>query len=673
MRMSRALTTLTLLSAPIFAAPPANADNLTLNIPESVVTATRIPTAPKDIPAGVTVIDRETIEAHGYNTLTQALTDVPGLHVSPAGGPGGQASVFVRGGNSNHVLVLRDGMPINDASEANDAFNFGIDTLSDIERIEVIRGPMAALYGSGAIGGVINLISRRGSEPGVHWTGDVAGGYPALIRGSVTASGIEGPIDFALTAASQSQRGYDAIPQRESVYRGVAQGFRDRLVTLNLGYTPVEGTRLSLLLRAQSAYFGFNNLGGFDADFNPVPTYDNANANGQTVSLLGRVGGTTHLFGDRLESGFFVGQEQSDRRYLEPFAAMDLNKASSDSRYHAYRTDVQWNNTLHLDDFVSVPGLSASAMTFGYEYTGDQAKVRINTQGFNPDQSGVVASMHTNAAYAGLQTTVLSRLTLTGQIRQDWVNGDSPVTWRAGGVYDLKEIATHLKASYGTGFRTPSLFDRYGVDSSGYVGNPALKPERSDGWEAGFTSDIAAGGRSDYLTIGATYFDQRIRDLIGYVFTPVFTEANINAAHVHGVETEATVHPLPWMDLHATYTLLDTKAVGQSSAQGSQLARRPQNEASFDLTLRPIPALRLTGTVLYTGAAHDYLYDNNGFGVGYGVGQHGLITNVAANYTVTPTVELYLNGWNILNSKFEPVNGYQTPGPTVLAGVRVRL
>ena len=131
---------------------------------EIVVTATRIPTPVLDIPAGVSVIDRQTIEERGYTTLTDALSAVPGVRVSQSGGPGGNASVFVRGTNSNAVLVLRDGMPLNDASDASGAFNFGVDTLADVERIEIIRGPMAALYGSGAIGGVINLISRRATN-----------------------------------------------------------------------------------------------------------------------------------------------------------------------------------------------------------------------------------------------------------------------------------------------------------------------------------------------------------------------------------------------------------------------------------------------------------------------------------------------------------------------------
>ena len=658
MRFSRALTALSLLSV-----TPAVAGDLTMTMPETVITATRVPTQPADIAAGVTVIDRATIEAHGYNSLTQALSNVPGLHVSPSGGQGGLASVFIRGTNSNHVLVLRDGMPVTDAADTGGAFNFGIDTLADIERIEVVRGPMAALYGSGAIGGVINLISRRGTEPGVHWSGDLAGGYPALVRGSVTASGVEGPLDFALTAASQSQRGYDAIPQRQSVYTGIPQGFRDRILTMNLGYTPVEGTRLSLLLRANTAYFGFNTLG--------FPTYDNANSNGHTTSLLGRAGAATHLFDGRLESSLFAGQLQADRRYQEPLAAADPNQTSMDSRYHSYRTDVQWNNTLHLGD---LPGLSASAMTFGYEYIGDTAKVRVNDNfgGFLFGQSAT-ASMTTHAVYAGLQTTVQERLALTGQVRHDWVDGDSPTTWRVGGVYDLKEISTHLKLSYGTAFRAPSLFDRHGIDTFGFAGNPTLKPEQSRGWEAGFTTDIAAAGRTDFASFGATYFDQRVQNLIVGVFAPVNTAINLGSAHVHGVETEVTLRPVGWLDVHAAYTLLNTASVGQSASVGSQLLRRPQNEASFDVTVRPSSGLRFVTSVIYTGSTHDFLYDNGGNGIGFGVGQHGLIANAAASYTVTPQVELYLNGWNLLNSKFEPVNGFQTPGPTVLAGVRVKL
>ena len=191
-------------------------------------------------------------------------------------------------------------------------------------------------------------------------------------------------------------------------------------MTLNLGYTPIEGTRLSLFVRAQTDYFGFDTLGGYDAFGNPLPTFDDSNSNGHTSSLLGRIGGTTRLFGDRLESGVFVGQLQDDRRYLEPLASQDPNQAFSDSRYHAYRTDVQWNNTLHLDDLVNVPGLSASAITFGYEFTGDTAKVRVNENSVSGPYAELGSQVDDNrcdlrrAADHGAETTGSDRSGSTG-------------------------------------------------------------------------------------------------------------------------------------------------------------------------------------------------------------------------------------------------------------------
>lgn len=663
MRRILALLATTAFSLPALAADPATPAAPGTMLPDVVVTATRVPTPVVDIPAGVSIIDRKTIEDNDYNTIAQALSALPGVRVSPSGGEGGQASVFIRGTNSNHVLVLRDGMPINDAGESTGAFNFGVDTLSDVERIEVIRGPMAALYGSGAIGGVINLISRRGTEPGVHITGDLAGGYPALIRGSVLASGVEGPIDYALSAESQSQRGYDSIPQRMSIYTGTPQGFRDRVATLNLGYTPIDGTRLSLFLRARQALFGFNNLG--------FPTFDTANSSGEADSLMGRVGVTSKLFGGSYETGLFVGRLQDDRHYVEPLDPNDVNNmASTDNRYHAYRTDVQWNNTVHLNDFFQSSVLSASALTFGYEYIDDTAKVRVNDTNFGSAfLQSANASMTTNAVYTGLQTTLWQRLTVTGQLRQDWVGPNAPTTWRIGTVFDASEIATHFKAAYGTAFRSPSLFDRFGVDSFGYIGNPNLKPEQSQGWEAGFTTTLPALGQSDFVTFGATYFNQQIQDLITTVFAPVYTATNVGSAHIQGVESEVSLHPARWLRLRATWTFTDA----QNADTGSRLLRRPQNTGSLDATITPLPGLRIVPELLYTGTFADYLYDNNGFGVGNGYSQHGLLANLTISYDVTPRIQLYANGRNIFNSRFEPVNGYQTPGPVALAGVRIKL
>ncbi len=626
-------------------------------IPETVVTATRVPTPVVDIPAGVTVIDRQTIEERGYTTLTQALAAVPGVHVSQSGGPGGNASVFVRGTNSNQVLVLRDGMPLNDASDASGAFNFGIDTLADVERIEVIRGPMAALYGSGAIGGVINLISRQGHEPGFHVTGELAGGYPRQIEGNINASGIEGPVDYSATVEGQSQRGYDTTPQRESIYTGVPDPYRNVVGTLNLGYTPIDGTRLSLFLRARSAEFGFNALGN--------PTFDDSNSTGYDDSLLGRVGIASKLFNGAYETSVFAGRLQDDRRYTETLKPLDPNQESNNSRYHAYRTDVQWNNALHLSDLIDVPALSATDLTYGYEYTADNINVKVNQSfGGFPFAQSAKASMTDDALYAGLQTTLLQRLTFTGQIRQDWVSGDAPFTWRLGVVLDVPEIATRFKAAYGTAFRAPSLFDRFGVDSFGYVGNPNLKPESAQGWEIGFTTTIGA------TSFGATYFNEQINNLIVAQTFPVDTAVNVGSAHIQGVEVELTLHATNWLALQASYTYTDA----QNADTGSLLLRRPLNTAAFDATITPVPGLTIAPELLITGAFQDFLVDNGGNATGTIISSpHGVIANLTITYDVAPRVQLFANGRNLFYSRFEPVNGYQTPGPSFLAGVRVRL
>jgi vitamin B12 transporter len=649
---------MTLLAVtPALAADPATPTR------EIVVTATRIPTPIIDIPAGVSVIVRQTIEDRDYTTLTDALSAIPGLRVSQSGGPGGNASVFIRGTNSDHVLVLRDSMPLNDASDSSGAFNFGVDTLADVERIEIVRGPMAALYGSGAIGGVINLISRQGHEQGLHITGDLAGGYPKQIQGSIVASGIQGPFDYAAIFESQSQRGYDVTPQRESIYTGIPDGFRAMVGTLNLGYTPVDGTRLSLFLRARRSVFGFNALGN--------PTFDDANSTGHDDSLLGRIGVTSKLFSGTYETGIFLGRLQEDRQYTEPLNPLDPNLASNDSRYHSYRTDLQWNNTVHLSDLLDVPMLSSTDLTFGYEHIADNIKVRVNSSsgGFAFMQNAK-AYMTTDALYTGLQTTLWQRLTLTGQLRQDWVAGNAPFTWRLGAVLDVPEVATRFKAAYGTAFRAPSLFDRYGVDSFGYIGNPSLKPESAQGWEAGFTTTIDAFARKEFVSFGATYFNEQVQNLIVAQFVPVDTAVNIGSAHIQGVETELTLRPAEWLVLQASYTFTDA----QNADTGSRLLRRPQHSAAIDATITPLPGLTIVPEVLLTGAFQDFLVDDNGNATGTIISSpHGLITNLTITYDVAPRVQLYANGRNLFFSRFEPVNGYQTPGPSFLAGVRVKL
>ena len=621
-----------------------------------LVTATRTATAVEDVSAGVTIIDRATIEARGYTDLVQALSAVPGLRVAQSGGPGSIASVFIRGSNSNQVLLLRDGVPINDPGDPGAQFNVGVDSLNDIERIEIVRGPMSSLYGSGAIGGVINLITRR-TAGALHGEVTLAGGTNTTGLARASIGGSSGIWDFSANAEGFSTRGFDQTPPREAVYTGETDGDREKLGTIEIGVTPVAGTRVSLDLRGRDSTYGYDEMGAV--------TYDGGNATGYDATLSGRLGVVSHLLDDAWTTSLLLSQVADDRHYTVTYDALDPNGDTENDRYHGRSTDAQWNNTVALPDFSIT---DRTTLTAGYDYSYDTADTRIDSVSFgSPYLSATNAHEDTNAGYAGAQTRLWKALTMNAQVREDATSdaGDA-FTWRAGGVLDIAWISSRLKASYGTGFLAPSLFDRYGTDNFGYVGNPNLRPERSQGWEAGFETDLVLQALGT-ATLSLTYFNNRIRDLIELAYTPVYTSVNIASARTEGLEAGFTWQHGSWLQTVLAYTYTDARDL----STGGLLLRRPLNQGSAELRITPVPSVTIAPELLYTGSFADYLVNNLGEGVNTGLAPHGLIFNLTVNWQVTKRVKLFAWGKNLGNSHFEPVSGYVTPGPSGLFGVEV--
>jgi len=627
-----------------------------------VVTATRLPSAVQSIPAGVTVIDRKTIEERGYTSLVDALSAVPGVRVAQSGGPGSQASVFIRGTNSNHVLVLIDGVPVNDPADPGGAFNFGVDTLADVERIEIVRGPMSSVYGSAALGGVINIITKHGKgAPHGHITLGAGSPRQGIAQGDV--SGGFGIWDYSANIQGLSERGFDQTPPREKpVYTGEVDGDRSKLAQVELGMTPVEDTRISVLLRARDAKYGY--------DEESAVGVDAGNAFGYDASLFGKLGVTSELFDGLLDTAAFVTRLQDDRRYTISYSPLDPDDDTGDSRYHGRRTDAQWNNTVHLPDR-SV--FTASALTFGYEHESDQVNVKIDTDSiYGPYVSTVRAHDDSDSGYLGLQTSVMKRLALTGQLREDatTVAGDA-FTWRVGAVFDAPEILSHIKASYGTGFRAPALYDRYGIDSYGYVGNPDLRPEYSRGYELGVTTDLPFGGQADSVSMTSTYFYNRIHDLIEIEYAANYLSSspvNIDRARTEGLEESVSVRLARWLQADFGYTYTDARDL----VTAEQLLRRPYNQGFGNLRIEPFRGFVVAPEIVYTGNFQDYLTSDAGVPEPYtGRSESGLIFNLSLSWQVTPAVQVFVWGKNLGDSTFEPVNGYQTPGTSFMAGTRL--
>ena len=649
----------TLLAAAFFGPALAHADNTPI-----VVTATRVATPVDQVPASVTVLTQADFLRQGDTTLVQALDSIPGVNMVQSGGPGNQASLFIRGTNSEDVLVLLDGVPVNDPANPNGAFNFGVFTLADVERIEVVRGPMSGLYGAGAIGGVVNIITKRGNPGPVQASASIAGGYPAQGQGSASISGMTGKFDYALSAAIDQEAGFDYVPARMgSIRTGVQDPYRAWLGSGQLGYSITPSTRIYLILRGQATDAAFPNLA--------YPVFDDPNEFDYNTSMFGKLGISSALMNGRLHTGLFIAQLQTRLFNKNLLDANDPNQASADDTYEGGRTDAQWNNVLRLPDTAR---LTFSNLTFGTEYTNDTADENVNEGSiYGPFAETVHGSQHSWSGHVGLQTTVADRLTLSAALRDDSVSSfGNAITWRLGGAFAIPEIFTTLKASVGTGFLAPSLFDLYYVDGYGDRGNPNLKPEYSTGWEIGPDFALPLFGRADGLDVSVTYFSTHIRDLIQSVQTPdyTYTEENVAQASANGVETDYHIRPASWLTADVSYTY--TNAV--SNTTGQPLLRRPQNTGSVSLTITPLPGLMIAPQVQYTGRFYDYLYGNNGYPVtsngGIGSSDPGTIVNLTVSYALNPVFTLFATGRNILNSPFEASNGLQVPGASMLIGIR---
>jgi vitamin B12 transporter len=636
---------------------PAAAQPATATLPDTVITATRVPTPLDRIPAAVTVIDRQTIEERGYQTLAEALTAVPGMQIVPLGGPGQQTSAFLRGTSSRSVLVLLDGVAVNDPADPNGAFNFGNELLFDVERIEVVRGPASALYGSAALGGVINLITRRAvpDRPFAPY-GELAGGTERTLRAGLGASGTLGAFDYLVSGQSLSTRGFNATaPRLPNI--GERDGFRGYAATVRLGWTPIEGTRIEALLRWRQNNFGLDN----------VPR-DDPNYSGEDRRWYGQLRGETRLLGGAWTTGFRISATEDRRRFTNFRDA--LSPASTDDYYRGVRETYEWTNTVRLPGFGP---LTNGALAFGLTHSAEEVATLSGTTGFFTTR--VNASQHTTAGYANLQYRLWERLDLTGGVRQDATTGfTDATTWRVGAVLALPEINSRLRVAAGTAFSAPSLYQRFGVIQGFFRGNPDLRPERSIAWEFGGETDLNLPGQPRFATGSWTFFQSRVRDLIN--FNNQFSSlANIDRARIHGAELGLTIRPAPYMEATAAWTI--TESI--DAATGLRLARRPEHVVSVTGRLAPpaIPKLTIAPTLRFVGRSPENAfaaYDNNGRSIPYRTSNPaGVVVNLTVNYQAWERIGLFLEARNLGDRKFEPANGFVTPGRSVLFGTRFAL
>lgn len=588
-----------------------------------IITATRMPTPLSRIAGGVTVITAADIARHQYRDLPAALAGVPGLHVARTGVVGAQTSVFVRGAESDHVLVLVDGVEMTDPSSG--LFAFADFRIERIERIEIVRGAHSAQYGSEAIGGVIHIITRRGAgEPSLRARAEVGSFGTEDI--ALEALGAVGALDWSANVSRFVTDGESHTPRR---LRGSGSGsggherdgYERSAAGLKAGWQITDAARLSLT----------HTYADFDGE------YDGAAGEDPALARSGRERATSL----QLEGDYFGGLWQP-RWSAASFARQETNRNGAARTAHTdgRRFQAAWRNL-----FVLGPRLRLLA---GAETELEKLRVGDNFS----------RSARSRALHAQMEWTPADSVS----VGAGWRNED-PDDFGSERSHNLSAVfaprtGLRFHAAFGTGFKAPSLSDRFrDFPAFSFFANPDLRPETSRSREAGFDWQAGAFG------LGATWFRNRIRDLIATAPSGQ-TLVNRNRASIEGLESYLRWRPSDAFGARIDYTLTSAK-----DGNHQRLLRRPLRKAALDLSWRPRPGTSLNLQWNINGPAADI--DRVTF---MRVREGGYSTfNLAARHRLHDGVDLLVRAENLLDKRHEPVNGFAGPGAAWHAGLSFQL
>ncbi len=606
-----------------------------------VITATRVLANAEALPADVDVIDVEAARSRGVDTIAEALAEAPGMNVMQSGGFGQQASLFSAGANSNHTLVLFDGIRLNDPSSPGSAFDAGQDTLGGLARIEIVQGPMSAVFGSDAIGGVVNILPRRGGDGPLNGRLDVWGGSFNTLAATAGFDGTLGNFRYAITGESYVTGGYDLVPERIVTRTGDGDGAESAILTGIFDIDVTDQLAFDLLVRHRSA------RADFDA-FNYEPTFpfrefrnDDPDLeiakNDLTVARLGAAWRISEAFSLRATGGTL-----EQERY-------EQDAGVSTSAYEGERRFAD----LTLDWRAGGAGvLSSAGVLLGIEAQHEEVNI---DQGF----ATVVAAQEHQGAFATAQGS-LANVTLTGALRIDGFEGfGTETTWRVGASMNIVE-ALRIYTAYGTSFRAPTLYERFI-----YFGNPNLDPERGTAWEVGGDARFSAFGQEEGVELGLIYRRAEIEDLID--FDSFFAYANVDQANVDSAEARLALRPNSWLTARLSYVYTDA----EDATAGAALLRRPEEmwTASLDFDQGSFSG-QLTWRRV--GERFDQIYGDDSFYAGVGATPEYDVLRASAAWEFTAGAQVYVTADNLADEAYEPVNGFAGAPRNVMAGIRLR-
>ncbi|MBA3445677.1 MAG: TonB-dependent receptor [Gemmatimonadales bacterium] len=558
----------------------------TTRLEELVVTPTRLPTPPDGVVSSVTTISGDDLRARGVRFVLDALREVPGAAVVQVGSFGGVTSLFLRGGESDYVKVLIDGVP---ANQAGGAFNWANLTTDNVDRIEVLRGPGSVIYGSDAVSGVVQIFTRRG-QGGFGFEGGAEAGTFGTLSGQGSVLGGTSRLNYSADAGRFSTDG--TYPFNND--------YGNTSLSASVHGLPDVRTGASLSVRYNDSRYHFpTDFAGALADSNQASAEE-------MLTIAADVG---RRVGKRLDLRFTAGGSRTASQFDDgpdsPGDTLGFGFASQrNSRSERGSLDLRLNAVLG-DALTITAGTQVERENERQSGETTSNSGGISTLPDTPFDRGRTTLGYYTQALVDLASGLA--LNLNARLDDNSAFG-SFLTYRAGVAYRLPS-GTRIRGSLGRSFKAPTFCEQF-CDAPFVVGDSTLRPERSTSWEAGVEQALAGG----QVSVWATYFDQRFRDMVVYDGSGVPGEPtyrNGAAARARGLETGLTTSLGGNATASASYTYLSTEATDDagmpspSFAAGQRLIRRPRHSAEVVVRARLLDRASVGGSVVYMGARDD--------------------------------------------------------------------
>lgn len=617
-----------------------------------IVTATRSPSTLDKIGGNsASVVTEADIEAKKQMMLPQVLKGIPGLDVVSNGGPGTQTSVFIRGADAKNTLVLVDGVMFNDPSSPNRTANLGSLNVDNIERIEVVRGAMSVLYGSNATAGVINIITKKGSGRPSAFAGAEGGSY-GTVKGYAGGSGAYKNFNFSTSFSGTTVDGFSsADDDNDRILHDGNTSEKDRwknfTISGKFGYDISSDFDISGVVRYMDSETDLDDYyftGGFavdQVDFDPLTWAETPNPDGLKQQS---VDSNQTIFKVDVHNQFFETTIDS-RLFFEGSLLNRTGYNAAGDEYFDFSGDthkVGWQGSWNYQNI-------------NYVYLG----TNYWKESMDSDSSRLNESAYIYSLWGQDQLFLWDSLDIVGGVRYDKHEefGDA-VTYRVAPSFTVSQTATVIKASYGTGFRAPSLFELYSD-----FGNPDLSEEKSKGWDAGFEQPLWG----DRIRFGASYFYMKYEDRIDFDFATSTYNQMSGDTTTKGVEVFVNLSPIEDLEFTVNYTYTDTE-----DPKGDALVRRPENKVFFNGRYYFLDRGMVNLDVIWADDRYAISSSRDVNGNPVEKLDSYVVVNLSASYDLLPWLQAYGRVDNLFDEFYEEAWSFATAGLSGIVGLKAK-